>query len=930
MPPNPNTNTAAGLLATVSFTSESSVGWQQADFSTPVLINANTVYTVSYQMNYDTFAYNSNNLSQAFNSPPLLARADGAVIAFDPAPGVRTYPSGSNGQHGNYWVEPVFTATETINGTSGNDSVTLTQDADHQHSDWSFNGITGQIATSDPNGLSINGNGGSDVITLNYGGGNPIPNILHLNGVFTVNGLTGANPLANTNLEIGQSRVYISYSSSDPLALIQGYLKNGYNNGHWNGAPTASTGVITSTVAAGNVLQTTAVGYADSADHLIANQPVNTIELKYTLYGDTTLTGSVGFNDFTRLTQHYNQTIGGTWDIGDFNYDTSVNSADFTLMTRTYNTSISTMLVPAVAVPAAATPADTITLIQDADHQHIDWSTADGSGQIAVNDSSGMVIEGDSGIDVIVLDYTNGNPLPNSWVLNGTFTIHGLQGTNPLAGTTLDLRGSTVYIDYSGSADPLSLIRGYLINGYNGGAWDGTATSATGAIRSLNAANNPYQRTAIAFADSADGVVSGQPSNTIELKYTLIGDANLDSAVDTADQAILSQNLNQTPPTGGFNWDQGDFNYDGAVDSADSALLTSDLGASLDLSFAPQVNYAVDSSPREVVEGDFNGDGIPDLAVTNFFGDDVSVLLGNGDGTFGAASTFAAQVGAMGIVAADVNCDGKVDLVVTELFNNTVSILLGNGDGTFQPQQTVDAGNAPLGLAVADVNGDGKPDLIVANHTLWGYGGGVSVLLGNGDGTFQARQQALGYQNISDVTVADLNNDGKADIVCTAETSNGVFVLEGNGDGTFQSPVYFATGSAPWSVKVADFNGDGINDLVVANRSSASLSILLGNGDGSFQPQETIPVGSSPQDVAVADLNGDGKYDLVETNQGDGTVGILKGNGDGTFQNMQTYAVGSTPLGEIVVDLNGDGRPDIVVVNLASGTISVLLNTPGL
>jgi hypothetical protein len=126
-------------------------------------------------------------------------------------------------------------------------------------------------------------------------------------------------------------------------------LAQGYNNGGWNGIASPSNGVIISTPAAQNAMQTTAIGYADAANGLIAGQPGNTIELKYTLYGDTSLTGSVGFNDFTRFTQHYNQTTGGSWDTGDFNYDGSVNSGDFTILTRTYNTSLGAQAVPAAS-----------------------------------------------------------------------------------------------------------------------------------------------------------------------------------------------------------------------------------------------------------------------------------------------------------------------------------------------------------------------------------------------------------------------------------------------------------------------------------------------------------------------------------------------------------------------------------------------------
>ena len=257
-----------------------------------------------------------------------------------------------------YTIVPVL---DTVNFSGGSppSDLSLSQDPDGQHVDWILGfrgqGVIAQTAMTDPNGLTINGDGSHDFITLDYSNGIPLPNSVHLNGVFTIFGpadsaqaLQGTDPLANTTLDIGRSTVYFSYSSSDPLALIQGYLRAGYNNGGWNGTPTGSTGVITSIPAAQNAVQTTAVGYADSADGLIAGQPANTIELKYTLFGDTTLTGSVGFNDFTRLTQHYNQTTGGTWDTGDFNYDGSVNSADFTLMTRTYNTSLGSQAQPAV------------------------------------------------------------------------------------------------------------------------------------------------------------------------------------------------------------------------------------------------------------------------------------------------------------------------------------------------------------------------------------------------------------------------------------------------------------------------------------------------------------------------------------------------------------------------------------------------------
>jgi hypothetical protein len=255
--------------------------------------------------------------------------------------------------------QTMFPALDTISGTNGSDQITLMQETDQQHIDWTMGPQSGKLLINDPNGLTINGNGGSDSITLAYDNGNPLPNTVHLSGTFSVTGLQGANPLAGTTLDIGRSTVYVEYGgSSDPINAIRGYLKNGYNIGGWNGRPTSSSGVITSTPAASNTLQTTAVGYADSADGRISGQPANTIELKYTLLGDTTLTGTVGFSDFTRLTQHYNAS-GMSWDEGDLNYDGSVNLNDFTLLARTYNLNMSSQATPAsaaVGAPDAGNP----------------------------------------------------------------------------------------------------------------------------------------------------------------------------------------------------------------------------------------------------------------------------------------------------------------------------------------------------------------------------------------------------------------------------------------------------------------------------------------------------------------------------------------------------------------------------------------------
>jgi FG-GAP-like repeat/FG-GAP repeat len=244
-----------------------------------------------------------------------------------------------------------------------------------------------------------------------------------------------------------------------------------------------------------------------------------------------------------------------------------------------------------------------------------------------------------------------------------------------------------------------------------------------------------------------------------------------------------------------------------------------------DGTFMTAVNFDLHpfAQPQSVATGDFNGDGRPDLAVSDTGGSTVSVLLGNGDGTFQPAVNVPVNASTVCVAVGDFNGDGKLDLVVFRYNQNTFSVVLGKGNGTFQTAVNYGTQRLCLAVAVGDVNGDGKPDLAVADH------GGVSVFLGKGDGTFQTavHYDAGSPGDFASVAVGDLNNDSKADLVVANQLSQTVSVLLGKGDGTFQAAVNFGAGPQPIGVAVGDFNSDGQRDLAVVNYNSASISVLL-------------------------------------------------------------------------------------------------------
>jgi len=399
--------------------------------------------------------------------------------------------------------------------------------------------------------------------------------------------------------------------------------------------------------------------------------------------------------------------------------------------------------------------------------------------------------------------------------------------------------------------------------------------------------------------------------------------------------------------------------------AADGSLLST---KPLTLGFTPDPT-------TQIVVADFNRDGKLDLAFNNYgpppAQGSVVILLGNGDGTFGAPKSFPAGSNPLSLAAADFNDDGTIDLAAGNR-NGAISILPGNGDGTFAAPVSVAIGEDALGnpqsILALDLNGDGRPDLEVANNG----DKSISVLLNTGGGKFGPPSITALPFDPNYLAFGDFNHDGKLDLAAASYRSNAMVILLGNGGGTFHSPAAYATGNfaqsigveplddgttllvtadgitgdvlftvvtpqgvvgappldvvggQPTAVAAADLNGDGMPDVVLTGASS-DVSVLIAQAGGQFKAAVGYSLGQPsplPQALVIGDLNGDGKPDVITANAGTftspGSVSVLLGNGDGTLKPPASTNVNQTAQSLALGDFNRDGKPDVAVAAFGS------------
>jgi hypothetical protein len=448
----------------------------------------------------------------------------------------------------------------------------------------------------------------------------------------------------------------------------------------------------------------------------------------------------------------------------------------------------------------------------------------------------------------------------------------------------------------------------------------------TGTILNVDAAPatlGNYANTTVQLGANTTITPDAAPTNTVSL--TVSSSTNFKGKLEGNPLTGVVR-VTDAHPAGTFTVTVTAFDSGGVPTTTTFTLTVTTPATCNPVTFAAAVSFSIGTNPFSVAVGDFNGDGQQDLVSANRVSNNVSVLLGNGAGSFNAATNFAFGSLPIFVAVGDFNGDGKQDLAVANNGSGNVSILLGDGGGGFGAVTDFSVGTEPRSIAVGDFNGDGRQDLAVANE----ISNNLSILLGNGAGGFSAATNFGVGTDPRSVAIGDFNGDGKQDLATANTGSDNLSVLLGDGAGNFSVATNIAGGfTDPFSVTVGDFDGNGRQDLAVANPDADNMSVLLGNGAGNFDPATNFGVGDQPRSVAVGDFNGDGKQDLATANTLSNNVSILLGNGAGGFSAAINFVVGTGPDAVAIGDFNGDGKLDLATVNGDSANVSVLLRNCG-
>jgi hypothetical protein len=329
---------------------------------------------------------------------------------------------------------------------------------------------------------------------------------------------------------------------------------------------------------------------------------------------------------------------------------------------------------------------------------------------------------------------------------------------------------------------------------------------------------------------------------------------------------------------------------------------------------------------------DFNNDSRLDVVVANSGTDNIGILLGNNNGTFGSQMIYATGTDSQpsSVAVGDFNNDGQVDIVVANFGAHTIGIFLGNGDGTFANQTTFSTGSSrPLRVAVGDFDNDSRLDIVYVSSGT----NNITVLLGYNNGKFSIQKMFfIAYDSLaSTVVVGDFNKDSNVDIAVANSGTHNLAILLGDGNGTFSFQTAYSTGigSQPTAIAIADLNNDTILDIVVANYGTNNVCVFFGDKNGTFVMKGTYTTGtnSKPMSVVIGDFDNNNRFDIVVSNRGTRTVGIFLGYMNGTFANQKTFSTGisSQPYFVASGDFNSDGRLDIAVADYSSNSVDILL-----